>query len=861
MVKTLPSSNFSTSVPLFVIPTRFHFGLTFIFHLLFMPSLQSLSLLAFVLTSIFLPIVSAQTSWSKVTADLPLPDIYREADGRVRFSRLFQFEDQVVALVTARNNPAGSVLVSSTDGTTWKMFPEALEANRLTATNGFSDIIRNVSLGPASRLEVTYRNSEGTFKATGFPDQEFPIPSPRDVKISEESALEIEILKREVIHVPALPARDLFNLGSIGDQPLTLLNGVASGSPLRLWCPECPTNSGNTAGFWESISVVQNRPLLESPHTLAGGPTSAYLIDIDTNFLSLTLIEENVAVTRQSVTSEYRGSFNAIASSEEAFVAVGSATPNGSPLTGGIITRKPFGEAWEVTFIPGVREFLHIYHFNPGWVATAEGGSIWTSTDGSEWAQTGTAPFDLAKLVEIEGRWLGATTNGEIYSSPDLMSWTRQLERTALTQGLVATESHFFAMVGNTLRVSPLATSGSPDITSQPPSPAILSGESATLAIVATGENLTYQWYQGLAGDRSSPIAGADQNPFVTTPITEEASYWVEVANSLGSDESFTARVILQSQPEITNQAPSRENDLSEFRANTTSVTATGNGLDYQWYQGLPGDLSNPLLNETDRIFSKAAVLPGTITYYVRVSNRVGHRDSDPFQFTVHPVLPEIRSEQDDVEAEVADFVSLRVSTRGPLRTYQWYQGISGDLSAPIEAATNSSFQSATDQVGEFSYWLQIINPAGSINSRTISVKVFARDYQEWASQYGLAPEVSDRQASAAGDEFTNLFRYLARLSPHAPASSVYQNQHLYRAPDTGNNHLALWVRTRPLPADYSLIVEESQTLEFDGTEAVPTGDEISHGDGSTSRRYRTSLPLTSSSSQFLRVRLTPSPE
>jgi hypothetical protein len=513
---------------------------------------------------------------------------------------------------------------------------------------------------------VTYRNSEGPFKATGFPNQEFPIPSPADAKISAETAPEIEIRKREVIHVPALPTRELFNLGSIGNQPLIYLSGVASGSPLRLWCPECPSNSGNTVGFWKTVNVNQN--LNGFHHSLASGPSSALLLSSHSTTLSLTTIQENFALVRQSLGLDYNGSLNGIASGPDAFIAVGTATAPGSPITGGLIARKAFGEPWEDIFIPEVREFLHIYHLNLGWVAPAKGGSIWTSTDGSEWAQTGTAPFDLAKLVESEGRWLGATTNGEIYSSTDLMSWTRQLEHTALTQGLVATESHFFAMVGNVLRLSPLAADGSPDITSQPPSPAILSGESATLSIVATGENLTYQWYQG----------------------------------------------------------------------------------------------------------------------------------------------------------------------------------ISGDLSSPIESASTSNFQSATDKVGEFSYWLQIINLAGSINYRTISVKVFARDYQEWASQYGLAPEARDRQASAAVAEFTNLFRYLARLSPFAPAATVFQNQPLYRTPETGNYHLALWVRTRPLPSDYFLIVEESQTLKFDGNEAVPTGDEISDGDGSTSRRYRTSFPLTS---------------
>ncbi len=68
------------------------------------------------------------------------------------------------------------------------------------------------------------------------------------------------------------------------------------------------------------------------------------------------------------------------------------------------------------------------------------------------------------------------------------------------------------------------------------------SGTSTVLHVVATGTApLTYQWYQGLSGDTSTPIVGATDENFTTPVLTETVSYWVSVANACGSADSDTA--------------------------------------------------------------------------------------------------------------------------------------------------------------------------------------------------------------------------------------------------------------------------------------------------------------------------------
>src|SRR6185312_17197171 len=62
-----------------------------------------------------------------------------------------------------------------------------------------------------------------------------------------------------------------------------------------------------------------------------------------------------------------------------------------------------------------------------------------------------------------------------------------------------------------------------PSITSQPQSTTINPGATATLSVGASGSSLSYQWYQGAAGNTSQPV-GTGSTIFVSPPST--TSYW-----------------------------------------------------------------------------------------------------------------------------------------------------------------------------------------------------------------------------------------------------------------------------------------------------------------------------------------------
>jgi hypothetical protein len=82
-------------------------------------------------------------------------------------------------------------------------------------------------------------------------------------------------------------------------------------------------------------------------------------------------------------------------------------------------------------------------------------------------------------------------------------------------------------------------------ITSQPtPSTTIDLGDPAvTLAVtVNVPSGSVYQWYEGVSGDKSSPILGATSSTYAISPSATQ-SYWVRIQNALGTLYSNTATI------------------------------------------------------------------------------------------------------------------------------------------------------------------------------------------------------------------------------------------------------------------------------------------------------------------------------
>jgi hypothetical protein len=124
--------------------------------------------------------------------------------------------------------------------------------------------------------------------------------------------------------------------------------------------------------------------------------------------------------------------------------------------------------------------------------------------------------------------------------------------------------------------------SSAPSITSQPVNQTINSGSTATLTVLASGTApLVYQWYVGTTGNTSTPV-GTNSNSFTTPTLTNTTSYWVRVSNSVGTADSNTATITVNTPPAITSQPANqavKKGQTAQFIVAASGFPAPA----YQW--------------------------------------------------------------------------------------------------------------------------------------------------------------------------------------------------------------------------------------------------------------------------------------
>ena len=108
-------------------------------------------------------------------------------------------------------------------------------------------------------------------------------------------------------------------------------------------------------------------------------------------------------------------------------------------------------------------------------------------------------------------------------------------------ESVVAIDDFGFTPIPNF--VPPVVTA--PEITSQPTSQEVASGASTNLSVVASGDDLTYQWYEGNSGDTANPVSGATGSTLDTGALTESISFWVQITSAGGTADSETAVVMV----------------------------------------------------------------------------------------------------------------------------------------------------------------------------------------------------------------------------------------------------------------------------------------------------------------------------
>ena len=289
---------------------------------------------------------------------------------------------------------------------------------------------------------------------------------------------------------------------------------------------------------------------------------------------------------------------------------------------------------------------------------------------------TGTAP--LAYQWKDNGTDIAGATSSTFSVA------TAQVANAGTYTVVVSNSSGTVVSAPATLTVTAAAVT--PTIVSQPQSQTVMTGQSITLAVSATGTGtLSYQWEK-----EGADISGATANTYSISNVqnTNAGTYTVAVTNSVGSVTSLGAVITVSAAPVAPSIAVQPQSQTVTAGQNVTfSVTATGTGqLSYQWKEN-----GTNISGATASSYSISNVQSGNAgTFTVVVSNSVGNSVSNDATLTVTAaaVAPAITVQPASQTITAGQSVTFSVTATGtaPL-SYQWEKD-----GTDISGATANSF-------------------------------------------------------------------------------------------------------------------------------------------------------------------------
>lgn len=258
-----------------------------------------------------------------------------------------------------------------------------------------------------------------------------------------------------------------------------------------------------------------------------------------------------------------------------------------------------------------------------------------------------------------------------------------------------------------------------PTITTQPAASTMInSGQQLTLTVAANTSGLTYQWYVGTSGTTTTPIANATGASVTVSPASN-TNYWVKVTGTCGqSVNSNTAAVTICVPPSITAQ-PAPNSYIVRGANVNLAVTAAGNGLTYQWYQGTSGNTSTPLAATTPGL-TIAPINP--IDYWVKVTGTCGSVNSNTAHVSVC-TTPVINTQPASTSTFSGSSATLTVSASeatGETLHYQWYK----NSSTPV--GTDSATLNTGALTADTTFYVHITASSGTcaVDSSTATVSM-----------------------------------------------------------------------------------------------------------------------------------------
>ncbi|MDP9194185.1 MAG: hypothetical protein M3P06_21010 [Acidobacteriota bacterium] len=275
---------------------------------------------------------------------------------------------------------------------------------------------------------------------------------------------------------------------------------------------------------------------------------------------------------------------------------------------------------------------------------------------------------------------------------------------------VVATNDYWVRVTGSCGTANSQAAKVSiPPTLSAPTVAYVSSGQSATFSVAASGNQLSYQWYQA-----STPQSNGTGATFTTPALSSDTTFWVRAYSGNAYADSTYYYAFVCTPRSVTMWQPSQVSGS----AVTLTVANPVSGDSYVWYVG------NPSSGVTAGSNTQTTVTPtGTTTYTLRTTRGSCYADTSVTVTVCYPVI-NTHPQGLMIDPGQTATVSVNAQGSGPL-AYQWYVGASGDTSYPLSQASGASYSYAFQN--DTSVWARVWSTQGGgcyVNSAAALVQV-----------------------------------------------------------------------------------------------------------------------------------------
>jgi|GEM_PF-2227370 len=235
-------------------------------------------------------------------------------------------------------------------------------------------------------------------------------------------------------------------------------------------------------------------------------------------------------------------------------------------------------------------------------------------------------------------------------------------------------------------------------------------GDYATFTVIATGADLTYQWYIKNPGASEFSLSTKTEAVY-TTPVraaTSGRELYCVITDAHGNTvttNTVTMRIGVPAEPIVITRQPVDVVVAADGDYATFTVAATGEGLTYQWYIKNPGASEFSLSTKTEAVYTTPvrAATSGRELYCVITDANGNTVTTNTVTMTIGaPAEPIVITSQpvDAVVAADGDYATFTVVAEGEGLTYQWYIKNPGasefSLSTKTEAVYTTPVRAAT---------------------------------------------------------------------------------------------------------------------------------------------------------------------